>query len=61
MPLRLSLFDQVNCIERLLINNMANCQSKPLQYNKYSEGKIYEIICNITGERYVGSTILAIK
>lgn len=23
----------------------------------YSRGKIYEIICNITGERYVGSTI----
>ena len=25
--------------------------------NKYQEGKIYKIICNITGEIYIGSTI----
>ena len=25
--------------------------------NKYQEGKIYKIVCNITGEVYYGSTI----
>lgn len=25
--------------------------------NKYQEGKIYKIVCNITGEIYIGSTI----
>ena len=25
--------------------------------NKYQEGKIYKIVCNITGEVYIGSTI----
>ena len=25
--------------------------------NNYNDGKIYEIVCNITGERYIGSTI----
>ena len=24
--------------------------------NKYSKGKIYEIVCNVTGEKYYGST-----
>lgn len=36
---------------------MGNCQSKPLLYNKYSEGKIYKIVCRITGDVYIGSTI----
>ena len=25
--------------------------------NKYQEGKIYKIVCNITNEVYIGSTI----
>jgi hypothetical protein len=40
---------------------MANCQSKPLPYNKYSEGKIYKIVCKITGDVYFGSTIQSLN
>ena len=29
------------------------------QTNKYQRGKIYEIVCNTTGKKYVGSTINA--
>ena len=29
--------------------------------NKYQEGKIYKIVCNITGEVYIESTIDKLK
>jgi len=29
--------------------------------NKYQEGKIYKIVCNITGEIYIGSTIQTLE
>ncbi len=29
-----------------------------MENNKYQEGKIYKIVCNITNEIYIGSTIL---
>jgi hypothetical protein len=28
-----------------------------MEDNKYQEGKIYKIVCNITGEVYIGSTL----
>ena len=28
-----------------------------MENNKYVNGKIYRIVCNITGEQYIGSTI----
>jgi len=31
------------------------------QLNKYQEGKIYKIVCNITGEIYIGSTVQTLK
>ena len=30
--------------------------SEPIIYNKYQRGKIYKIVCNITGDEYFGST-----
>ena len=32
-----------------------------MENNKYQEGKIYKIVCNITNEIYIGSTILELK
>lgn len=29
--------------------------------NPYTNGKIYEIVCNMTGKRYIGSTILTLN
>ena len=40
---------------------MGNTQSKSPEYNKYSEGKIYVLICNKTGKRYYGSTTTTLK
>ena len=28
---------------------------------RYEEGKIYKVVCNITGEEYYGSTIKTLK
>jgi hypothetical protein len=36
---------------------MGIVQSKLGMYNIYSNGTIYSIICNITGDIYIGSTI----
>ena len=29
--------------------------------NKYHKGKIYKLLCNLTGEVYIGSTVLSLK
>jgi hypothetical protein len=29
-----------------------------IPYNQYSQGKIYQIFCHVTGKRYIGSTII---
>ncbi len=39
---------------------MGNIRSKHLPFTKYLYGKIYQIVCNITGEIYVGSTITSL-
>jgi hypothetical protein len=31
------------------------------QPNKYLKGKIYKVVCNITGEIYIGSTVLRLS
>jgi len=31
------------------------------QPNKYLKGKIYKVVCNITGEMYIGSTVLRLS
>jgi hypothetical protein len=40
---------------------MGNIGSKHLPFTKYLFGQIYKITCNITGEIYVGSTILTLE
>jgi hypothetical protein len=29
--------------------------------NKYENGKIYQLVCNITGKKYIGSTVLSLS
>lgn len=48
----------------IIFNNLNTTQIiiyQPTRMPDYSKGKIYEIVCNITGERYVGSTTLSLS